>query len=167
MKKPYVLISLSILSLVSCNLTTSLNDTPLPIELLDNPETLGQIRRIEMEQADRFEGRLTDLIKEGHVSTTPNETNPIVIELERSLLSNEIEEEFKSNPNTFYEPTHDRVQVEEYFVDKEFVTDIEVKPEVLEDKPPVIEEKNSDKDLSETDGASSPLASQSFINTKT
>jgi|GEM_PF-1762762 len=108
------------LFVAACGPTHSYQSSPIPSELLDDPFYKDQIDQFDQNPA--LDRKLSDLIKDGKVSKEPNNTDPVIFNVERSDESIEvIEENFNENPDLYFEPSHDKVKVEEYFIDEDVI----------------------------------------------
>ncbi len=118
----------------ACDPTHNYQSPPVPSELLEDPFYKNQVDQFdEILILDR---KLSDLIEDGRVSKEPNNTDPIIFNIERPEQPIEVlEENFNEDPNLYFEPSHDRIKVEEYFIDEDIVITGSTDEEPLDTTP--------------------------------
>ena len=111
--------------------------------MIDQVDLIDQKRSLEDLET------LTELIKKNRVTKRDNGTKPIVVEIER-IRPKEGEIILDENDEPLIDPTHDKIEVEEYFVIKEGQSEDEDKTE-----PDGKDKENEDNGttLPPTDGA--------------
>lgn len=104
-----------LLVLAACAKPNGMNPTPSPEQLLEVPEYKEQIRELDRIRLEEGKESIEDLIREGRVSKEPNGTEPIVVRVFPELSAESGDEE-SPDVEKLPEPSHDKVQVEEYFI---------------------------------------------------
>ena len=114
----------------ACGPMHNLQSSPVPSELLEDPFYREQVDLFDQEPISNR--KLSVLIDEGRVSKEPNNTDPVIFNVKRPDEPIEvIEEKFNADPDLYFEPSHDKIRVEEYFIDEDVILNNDISEETV------------------------------------